>query len=61
VFALGPEATLALAKGGTVYGFLKLTYRWEVSARTTTQGSAFQIAATFLVPPPQDLKAVKRL
>jgi hypothetical protein len=51
VFALGPEATLALARAGTVYGFLKLTYLWEVYARTTTQGSAFQIAATFLVPP----------
>jgi hypothetical protein len=51
VFALGPEATLALAKGGTVYGFLRVAYAWEVYARTTTQGSAFQIAATFLVPP----------
>jgi hypothetical protein len=34
-----------------VYGFLKLTYQLEAYARTTTQGSAFQIAATFLVPP----------
>jgi hypothetical protein len=51
VFALGPEATLALAKGGTVYGFLKLVYQWEVYAKTTTQGSAFQVIATFLVPP----------
>ena len=51
VFALGPEATLALAKGNTVYGFLKVNYEWEVYARTNTQGGAFQIAATFLVPP----------
>jgi hypothetical protein len=51
VFALGPEVTLALAKGDTVYGFIKVNYEWEVYARTTTQGSEFQIAATFLVPP----------
>jgi hypothetical protein len=50
VFALGPEVTLALAKGDTVYGFLKVNYEWEVYARTTTQGSELQIAATFLVP-----------
>jgi len=51
VFAIGPEVTLALAKGNTVYGFLKVNYEWEVYARTTTQGSEFQIAATFLLPP----------
>ena len=51
VFAVGPEVTLALAKGNTVYGFLKVNYEWEVYARTTTQGSEFQIAATFLLPP----------
>jgi len=51
VFALGPEVSLALAKGNRVYGFLKVNYEWEVYARTTTQGSEFQIAATFLVPP----------
>jgi hypothetical protein len=51
VFALGPEVTLALAKGSTVYGFLRVNYEWEVYARTTTQGGAFQIMATFLVPP----------
>jgi hypothetical protein len=51
VFALGPEVTLALAKGNTVYGFLKVNYEWEAYARRTTQGSEFQIAATFLLPP----------
>jgi hypothetical protein len=50
VFALGPEVTLALAKGNTVYGFLRVNYEWEVYARTTTQGRELQIAATFLVP-----------
>lgn len=56
VFAIGPEVSLALAKGNTVYGFLKVNYEWEVYARTTTQGSEFQIAATFLVP---SLKVLK--
>ena len=37
-------------EGDTVYGFLKVNYEWEVYARTTTQGSEFQIAVTFLVP-----------
>jgi hypothetical protein len=50
VFALGPEVSLALAKGKAVYGFLKVNYEWEVYARTNTQGSEFNIVATFLVP-----------
>jgi len=49
VFALGPEASLALAKNNTVYGFLKLNYEWEVYARTTTQGSEFNVMLTWLV------------
>ena len=51
VFALGPEVSLALARKGVVYGSLKVNYQWEVYARTTTQGSALTIMATFLVPP----------
>jgi hypothetical protein len=51
VFALGPEATLALAAHNKVYGFLTLRYLWEVYARTATQGSAFLIQATFLTKP----------
>jgi hypothetical protein len=50
-FGLGPEATLALAKGNTVYGFLRVCYFWETYARTTTQGGAFLISATFLTSP----------
>ena len=51
VFALGPEATLALARKNTVYGFLRVSYQWEVYARTTTQGGAFFVTATFLQKP----------
>jgi hypothetical protein len=50
-FGVGPEVQLALARKGMLYGFLKMTYFWETYARTTTQGSAFTIAATFLVKP----------
>jgi len=51
VFAVGPEVQLALAKNNTLYGFLKVSYQWEVYARTTTQGSALTILATFLMKP----------
>ncbi|HEY7188877.1 MAG TPA: transporter, partial [Vicinamibacterales bacterium] len=51
VFALGPEVQLALAKSGTVYGFLKVNYQWETYARTTTQGTMLTVLTTFLMPP----------
>jgi hypothetical protein len=50
-FALGPEATLAIAAKKTVYGFVTVRYFWETYARTTTQGDAFLIQATFLTKP----------
>ena len=50
-FAVGPEVQLALAKSNTLYGFLKVNYQWEVYARTTTQGSAMTVLATFLMKP----------
>jgi hypothetical protein len=50
-FALGPEATLALAIGGKVRGFVTVRYFWETYARTTTQGNAFLVQATFLTRP----------
>jgi hypothetical protein len=49
-FALGPEATLALAKNDTVYGFLKVNYQWETYARTATQGREFNIILSLLFP-----------
>ena len=51
VFALGPEVQLALARKGTLYGFLKVNYQWETYARTTTQGSALTVLATWLLKP----------
>ena len=51
VFALGPEVSLAIAKSNTVYGFVRVCYQWEVYARTTTKGGAWNINATFLLKP----------
>ena len=51
VFALGPDATLAIARHNTVYGFARVCYEWETYARTTTQGGAWNISATFLLKP----------
>jgi hypothetical protein len=50
VFALGPEVQLALARGGKLYGFLKVNYQWELYARTATKGSELTVLASFLVP-----------
>jgi hypothetical protein len=51
VFALGPEATLAIAARDKVYGFITVRYFWETYARTTTQGSALFISGTLLTKP----------
>lgn len=51
VFALGPEVSLALARKGVLYGFLKVNYQWEVYARTAAQGSEFNIVATIPLGP----------
>ena len=51
VFGLGPEVQLALARKGTLYGFLKVNYQWETYARTTTKGSELTVLLTFLVKP----------
>ena len=29
VFAIGPDATLAIARHNTVYGFARVCYQWE--------------------------------
>jgi hypothetical protein len=50
-FGLGPEATLALARKNTVYGFLRVAYFWETYARASTQGTGLFIQATFLMRP----------
>ena len=51
VWGLGPEVTLAIAAKKTVYGFVTVRYQWELAARTTTQGAAWNILATFPLKP----------
>jgi hypothetical protein len=50
-FAVGPEATLAIAARSKVYGFVTVRYFWELYARTASQGSALLIQATLLTKP----------
>ena len=51
VWGLGPEVTLALASKQAVYGFLTVRYEWEMAARTATEGSAWNILASFPLKP----------
>jgi hypothetical protein len=51
VWGLGPEVSLALAANKTVYGFVTVRYQWELGARTTTEGAAWNILATFPLRP----------
>jgi hypothetical protein len=51
VWGLGPEVTLAIAAKRTVYGFVTVRYQWEIGARTTTEGAAWNILATFPLKP----------
>jgi hypothetical protein len=53
VWGLGPEVTLALAskQKKAVYGFVTVRYQWELGARTTTEGGAWNILATFPLKP----------
>jgi len=51
VWGLGPEATIPLASKQAVYGFVTVRYQWELGARTTTEGGAWNVLATFLLKP----------
>lgn len=51
VWGLGPEVTLAIATRRAVYGFVTVRYHWEVGARTTTEGAAWNILATIPLKP----------
>jgi len=51
VFALGPDVSLAIAKGNRVYGFTRVCYQWETYARSQTQGGAWNILVTILGRP----------
>jgi hypothetical protein len=51
VYGLGPEFTLPIATKKALFGFVTVRYQWEVGARTTTQGSAWNIMTTILLKP----------
>jgi hypothetical protein len=51
VWGLGPDVTLAIASKQTVYGFVTVRYQWELGAKTTTEGGAWNILATFPLKP----------
>ena len=51
VWGFGPDITLALATKKAVYGFLNVRYEWEMSARTSTEGSTLSILASFPLKP----------
>jgi hypothetical protein len=51
VCGLGPEATLAIAAQKKVHGFVTVRYQWEMAMRTTTEGAAWTILATFPFKP----------
>lgn len=51
VWGLGPEVTVALATKQAVYGFVTVRYQWELAARTTTEGAAWNIMVAFPLKP----------
>jgi hypothetical protein len=51
VAALGPEVSIPIATRQTVYGFLTARYQWEMGARTTTQGNAFNVLVVLPLKP----------
>jgi hypothetical protein len=51
VFGLGPDATLALERKNTIYGFVRVAFQWEMAAHTNTQGTGLNIGVTWLVKP----------
>ena len=51
MWGLGPEVTLALATKQAIYGFVTVRYQWEPAARTTTEGAAWNITASFPLKP----------
>ena len=51
VAALGPEISIPIATKQTLYGFLTARYQWEMGARTTTQGSGFNLMVVLPLKP----------
>lgn len=50
-FAIGPEVTWTLERKGVIYGAITGRYFVETYARTTTQGNAFLLQASFFTRP----------
>jgi hypothetical protein len=53
VAGLGPQITLPIATKTTVYGFVTVRYQWELGARTTTEGNAFNFFVVLPLKPIQ--------
>jgi len=50
VYGVGPELTIPIATKKKLYGFINARYLWEFGARSTLEGNAFVLTATFPVP-----------
>jgi hypothetical protein len=50
-WGVGPEVSLAIAANKKVYGFVTIRYQWEIGARTTTDGAAWNLLVTFPIRP----------
>jgi hypothetical protein len=50
VYGAGPEVTIPIATKKKLYGFINVRYFWEFGARTTLEGNAFVLTATFPIP-----------
>jgi hypothetical protein len=50
VYGAGPELTIPIATKKKLYGFINVRYFWEFGARTTLEGNAFVLTATFPIP-----------
>ena len=46
-----PEVTLAIATKQAVYGFVTVRYQWELAARTSPEGAAWNIILAFPLKP----------
>lgn len=47
VYALGPEATIPIAKKDRLYALITARYQWEFGARSNLQGNMFNLFITF--------------
>jgi hypothetical protein len=50
VYGIGPELTIPIATKKKLYGFINARYLWEFGARSTLEGNALVLTATFPIP-----------